>query len=495
MTSIRRQLTARLLIGTLALLFIASAFLGVILYGRVVREFDGTLEAKANALASLTEREGRILEIEIANAFMPEFQRDKNPEYFQFRFQDRTVIRKSQSLGQSDLPFDKTSVRGLKFRNVKLPDGRPGRLVQFTFAPQVDEDEDDAYEADAADDYYEDLDDDEMMIPRQLNYKETVVVLVVARSRESLDSLLFAFLVTFSIIAVLFLIATGGFIYRTVKDGLRPIDLLNEQMKAIGPDALSKRIDLPSPPEELYTVLDTINGLLERIENAFVRERRFSSDVAHELRTPVSELRTACEVGAKWPDDQTAIQGFFDDIREISLQMQNIVTNMLAITQCDNRTATVQVQDVRLKPLIESSWNRQASSAAGNNLQFEDRVDSDVMIHTDAERFEMIIQNLIDNAVAYSIPGTRISCFTSQNNGTLGLVIENQSNGLTPKDLEHMFKRFWRKDKARSGAEHSGLGLPIVAAFAELLDIALNVDLLPGNIFQVRLTFPAETTV
>ena len=315
--------------------------------------------------------------------------------------------------------------------------------------------------------------------------------MTVARSREDLDALLRSLYLSLAGIDILLLLGIGLLVHFSIRRGLQPIEAINSQISALGPDALDGRVRLPFPPEELQTVLQALNGLLERLQRGFERERRFSSDVAHELRTPVAELRAACEVGGRWPEDTDSIRRFFDDIHEVAVRMERMVTNLLALARCDNGTATVSRETVHLEPLIRECWKRVSGGGETQPSRLNLRVDPAMTVSTDREKLGMIIQNLIDNAVSYSAPGSVIRCAIDEAGSGRDLVIENQAVDLAREDLEHFFERFWRKDPARSHSSHAGLGLSIVRALSALLGIGLHVSLTEGSVFVVRLSFPA----
>ena len=489
MRSIRRELTTRLLGGALVMLLLAGVFLSMNLHSRIVLEFDRSLEAKARTLATLAVREGRGLEVDFAGEYMPEFEREHDAEYFQFWLQDGSLIERSDSLGEQDLPFSPSRVDTPFFRNTRLPDGRRGRLVQISFPPrEIDEDKVGLGEDDDSDD------DEDFRIPEALDAGSLYVTLAAARSREDLNSLLMSLYLTLGITAGLLLLGIALLVHHSLRAGLKPIDTLNAQVKAIGSRALDRRLDLTSPPAELLAVLDAINGLLDRLESAFLRERRFSTDAAHELRTPIAELRAACKVGAKWPDEPEAVHQFFHDIRSVAAQMDRVVTDLLTLARCDDRTEAVKTENVSVAPMVWACWGRVSDLAKSNNLGMDDRIDPNVTVRTDRAKLEMIIQNLVDNAAFYSVGDSDVVFFSVVINGRLALVVENPPCDLHPADLEHVFKRFWRKDSTRIGNQHSGLGLSLVASLTDLLGIGVHAELAPSSVFQVSF-FPFPTFV
>ena len=485
MKSIRHELSFRLLVGASLLLVAAGLVLGILIHSRLLGAFDHTLETKARALAALTSLEGRYLEFDFSEKHMPEFSHEEEPEYFELRLRDGRVIARSGSLGDGGLPAHTEPAQKAVFRNVSLPDGRDGRLVHLAVSPVVEMDVEDEGEV-----------DDEVLslLKEAVSRPRPVVIITVARSRGDLDALLYSLYGTLGTIDVLVLLGIGLLTRNAINHGLQPIAAMNRQVMAIGPDALDRRVQLEAPPEELRTILQAINALMDRLQGAFERERRFSSNVAHELRTPVAELRTATEVGARWPDDPESVRGLFNDIREIALQMETVVTHMLLLSRCENRNEAVTRTAVMLDSVVRTCWERTSANAAARSLQFESSIEPDGIVNTDGEKLGMIVQNLLDNAVSYGAPESVVRCFTAKAPTGVDLVIENDVENVTPADLQRVFEPFWRKDPARSASNHAGLGLSIARALCDILEIGLRVDLQAERRFVVRLSFSAMPT-
>lgn len=469
-------------------MLIVGVIFCAVVHARLVGEFDRTLEAKASALESLTSREGRKLDMEFGHEGKSEFEDETEPEYFQVFLANGTALRKSETLGRQDLPFDPKLSEDEVFRNARLSNGRRARLVQIAFTPEVDE-------PDPADLGTAKPDEDILDLPEAVELESLRLVLVVARSREHLDGLLASIYLTLAGLAILLLTAIGFVVRRAIGRGFRPIDTMNTQIARIGPDTLDARIHVPSPPAELATILAALNGLLQRVESGFARERRFSSDVAHELRTPVAELRTACEVGAKWPEDAAANQRLFQDVREIALQMERIVANLLMLARCDSGTAIVVSKRVHPASLIGECWNRANGKVAERKARLENRIAPEATIETDEEKLGIIVQNVLENAVAHGVVGGVVVCESFVTESGLELSFSNRTANLTPADIAHFFERFWQKDSARSDANRFGLGLSIVQALANLLGIRLRAELKEGSLFEFRMMFPGAEAI
>jgi signal transduction histidine kinase len=477
--SIRRQLTVQILVGALVMLFAASSiFLGVV-HRRLVQDFDRILATEAEMLVRNTERKGRIIIWDLPDIYSMGSRENSDPAYCQLFLEDGTVAGVSQTLGVDNLPrFEK---RGDAVWNAPLPNGRKGRLMQRTFPP-VSEDL-------QMQESPEDPNEQTFEIPDTINPADVRLVLVVARSRESLDALLRSLYIAGIAVAVTLAGALALLVWRAITRGMRPIEEMNARIATITPDSLATRLHVSEPPVELAVVQSTVNRLLDRVEEAFERERQFSSDLAHELRTPIAELRTACDVGERWPDEPEDTRQLFRDVGTIAIHLEKTLTTLLNLSRCERGNAPMQMQRIQLKALVQESWRPVAAAAAGKQLRFDERIESALTVESDQDKLEIILRNLLENAVAHSAEGTLIDCSGSVTAEGVELRLVNTAKDLEPADLDHIFNRFWRKEASRTNRRHIGLGLPIVKALCDLLGLRLKVDLREGQIFQISILF------
>ncbi|MFO1352725.1 MAG: ATP-binding protein [Gammaproteobacteria bacterium] len=466
--SIRRRITAWLLVGIGLVLLTMALLLKAILDRRMQSEYDQTLLAKANVLATITTQEDKGVEFDFTDAFMPEFEASQNPEYFQLWGGHDVVLARSSSLAERDLPRFAEWTEGARIADLTLPDGRAGRRVEVDFLPRLDEE----------------------VTPGSLEPER--VVLVVAREREQLDArlwtlhwiLLGTVALVMGLIVLIVRIAVGV--------GLRPLDEIRTQLAGLGADSLHSRLRPRQRIEELAAMIDQFNALLDRLEVAFQRERQFSSDVAHELRTPLAELRSLAEVGGRWPEDKAMVEGFFQDILAATEQLERIVVNLLMLARCEEGREAIDSAELDLAASSASAWRRVLGQAQAKRLTFHYEGPPSVIVRSARDAFDLILNNLFTNAVAYSPDGDSIRCTVRNGDGSLQLSIANRAEHLTQEDLPKLFDRFWRKDPARTGGQHAGLGLPLVKAYAKLLGLTVSVALEPGQIFRITLTGPAD---
>ncbi len=478
--SIRRQLTVTIVAGTLILLFIAGSILLAVIHRRLVENFDQILDAEAAMLIRNAERKGGIVFWDVPDTYSAGSGRTTDPAYCQLFLSDGTVVGLSQTLGTDNLP--RSDARGPAAWDARLPNGRRGRLVQRRFTPQVGELDMQILPDDPQEQSFE--------IPATVDPASIELVLVVARSREPLDALLGSLHLAVVGVSVTLALALAGLVRRAITRALRPIEEINAQISAIAPDTLDKRLDIAAPPVELAAIEATVNRLLNRVEQAFERERRFSNDLAHELRTPIAELRTACEVGGRWPDDPETTRQFFQDTREISLHLETIVSALLTLSRSEAGHGSVEMRRIGLHAFVRRCWER--VPGPDQPLQFHESIAPELAVQCDEDILGIILRNLMENAISHSETGTSFECAAVTSAGGVELRLTNTPKDLTQTDLAHVFDRFWRKDESRTDRRHIGLGLSIARALSEMLGLRLDVKLLEDARFQATIFFPTN---
>lgn len=472
--SIRNRLNFSLVAAMLLLLSVAAVFLYLRVAAQVESVFDTGLHDKARGLISLTEMDEEGLEFDFTeDGVMLEFVDGDDLQYYQLWEQGSELMLRSPSLGETDLPRHDLAPGEKRYADLRLPGGRAGRLIELTFIPRVeieyDEDEvalDPAYERPPL---------------RPIN-------LVVARERESLDSTLAAIaIIVFGVFAAVLLLAAVLTRYLVGK-GFLPLSRLAEQVSAIDESNLEERLTQDGPRSvEIAPIENQVNHLLERLQSAFERERRFSANVAHELRTPLSELKTLAEVGSMLPSDADQNAAFFRDVGEISSQMEQIVLTLLELARSEAGLLSADTQDIELRHCCDVIW-QQATSTNGEPIRrLLNRVPDNLVIHTDRDKLGIILGNLFANAISYSPENAEIEVRAEERNRRVVLEVRNMTQDLMPEDIVHMKDRFWRKQQVHAGSGHSGLGLTLVDALARVLDLDVDLSLDQRRVFMVSI--------
>jgi len=474
--SIRNRLSYTIICSMILILLAAAALLYARVAAQVETVFDSALLDKAHAMISLTEFDDEGLEIEFGeHGVMPEFSGGDAPQYFQLWERAAPLLLKSPSLADGELPRLDVAVGEHRFADLRLPDGRPGRLIEIAFMPRV---EGDKWQPETAED---DGKWGEKLEPRP-------VTLVVARERGSLDDTLFAIGTSIGGVVLAVLLLAALLVRRLVGSGLAPLSNLAGQVGRIDESSLDLRLTHEGEQSlEIAPIENQLNRLLERLQSAFEREKRFSANVAHELRTPLSELRTLAEVGCLLPEDRAQIDAFFADVREISGQMEKVVITLLELTRSEAGLLRSDPEDIELSSFCDEVWSHAINGQAGDKSLVKD-IPADLIINTDRDKLGMILSNLFTNAVSYSPDDAEIRVAAEIRQARVVLEVRNLSVDLKPEDVLHMKDRFWRKHKAHHGSAHSGLGLTLVDALARIMQLDVDLALDQQHFFQVTIS-------
>lgn len=416
--------------------------------------FDSNLLTKAQVLVTLFEEKEDGYEFEFADEIMPEFSRSKNPEYFQFWHENGDHFEKSNSLFDTDLPYSEGLISSYQFGDLTLPNGKDGRMVQIGFTPHLDDD----------------------LIASDENRNVENLVLVLARDTISIAALIdtMALILLLTVPSILLVIA---FIVRyAVRRGLKPLNEVNIQLSEIKGYDLSKRVEIKSTVADLEGVITVLNQVLDGIQQSFQREQRFSSDVAHELRTPIAELMNMAEVAAKWPQ-KVNHEEFYRDVLDSSKKLHLIVDSLLEMARCKAGNMNLDFSQIKIRYHLEDILLRYEQCAQKKRVFFENNIDENVEIYSSELALDMILSNLLSNTVEYSAIDSHIEINQRVEFGKVTLSITNQVENLDKDDLPHMTESMWRKDQSRSSDDHIGLGLTLVQAYCDMLNFKMNIQL------------------
>lgn len=280
-------------------------------------EFDRAMLNKVGLLETLVEEDNVEVEFDFAGEFMPEFEGLENPEYFQLWHKNQ-VFERSDTLTFfeiSDLPRLNVELDEFIIQDITLPDGRDGRMVFTKFLPQVDSDV-----------------REKMGINREeFSKSQTPMEFAYALSKEELNYILWFVDVIFIITSILAVLAVRKIVKIVVYNSLKPIDDFNKQLSNISLNSNQLEVSVKTLPEELVPIANGVNQFIKDNHSLYVREQRLTSDIAHELKTPIAELISLSEVALKFPHEKQITDNLTKDVHEISSRLKNIVNNILLL--------------------------------------------------------------------------------------------------------------------------------------------------------------------
>lgn len=402
----------------------------------------------------------------LREADAPRFGKRSGPDHFELWDADGAVLLRSASLRGRDLPGrDGPRWHGLKVGDGDLQGGKPCLLASWNFLPGRPGAEDAT--------------------------SQVRVTIAVARERDELDEAAHRLL--------LLLLAVGGatavvlaLVLAWIGTlGTRPLRQLGGAIAGLDHRSLARRIELHAPPADLAPVVDLLNRLLQRLDDAFTRERAFTSDAAHELRTPLAALRLNLDQARATADPAT--RAALDDARDACVRMGTLVESLLALARVDEGRAVAHPVEVDVGALLRESWEGFVDTAEDRRLSVDPTgIAAGVTVLTDPDRLRVVVANLLDNAVDHADAGgrLRLACTGTAGGGAV-LAFENPARGLDPADADAVFARFWRKDAARgAGGRHVGLGLSLCQRAVASLGGRIHVRTTDG-VFRVAVELPA----
>ncbi len=468
--SLRRYLMLGIATATTTIFVVAALAIYGLARESLVAEFDAATLAKARAVASMVEvHKGKVSVEELEESQLPEYQRTRRPDYFQVWTLDRGFVAKSKTLGGAELPWPMMDFTGDHVVSVlKLPDGRDGRAVGLPFTIHIEEDE-------------------------HYDGRPPRCMLALARDTGEMDRLLTQLAWLLLGVCAAAVAATLGLTALVIRRGLRPVDHLAERIEGMGARNLSGRLSVETAPSELSPIVLGLNGLLDRLESAFEREKSFTADAAHELRTPLAGLQSALEVCSRKvraPEDYAAVVG---ECLDVVRGMHAMIDNLLLLARADANQIPAACSVVNLDELLEDTWRRFQKAAEQRGLQIGWEVSPGLCVETDREKLSHVLSNLFDNAVRYADEGGQIGICAAAEGDSAMLRISNTGSRVSSEDAARVFERFWRGDPARTDiGTHCGLGLSVCRNMMNMLRGSIRASSTEGGEFVVEISLPVS---
>ncbi len=309
-----------------------------------------------------------------------------------------------------------------------------------------------------------------------ISHGHTVGYVIIAMSMEEEIRLLgnlsqVLFIAFFTVLLALF------FITRFIAGkSIRPaVDIINTASK-ITNNNLGERMEFPKNKDELYELSTSINQLLDRIEDAVIRERKFTSDASHELRTPLAVIQGTLEVLIRKPRKSTEYE---EKIRycisEVN-RLNDLADQLLLLARFENQKAAVQIENIELDEIILQVLERYSSRIAAKDIALSFEFSEHYKIRSDAYLVSVILENLISNAVKYTKEKGKIVISLKESEGKISCLIADSGVGIAPEDLQKIYNEFFRAESQRQSIKGTGLGLSIVKRLCILLNAELNIQ-------------------
>ena len=272
---------------------------------------------------------------------------------------------------------------------------------------------------------------------------------------------------------------------------LRPVGKLASAAERIGATNLSER--LPEGPDEFGRLGGAFNGVLGRMEAAFARERRFTADASHELRTPIATIQAASQLLEESDLSEAERREIARAIHDSAARSGRIVKDLLLLARGESGSLPVQRESVALGPLFGSLISSAKLAADAPQAQVTVKAEENLALSTDPHLLGRLVGNLLENALRHTPPEGCVTLSANRMGDALTIVVADTGEGIAPEHLARLFEPFYRVDAARTRASGgAGLGLSIARALAESLGGTLALASAPGKGTTATLTLPLE---
>ncbi|HEV3445710.1 MAG TPA: heavy metal sensor histidine kinase [Gemmataceae bacterium] len=287
--------------------------------------------------------------------------------------------------------------------------------------------------------------------------------------------------------------ALGG--YHIARRGLRPVADITATARQVRATTLDARIEAARFPAELATLAATFNEMLDRLEESFHRLARFSADIAHELRTPVNNIRGEAEValGKERPSEE--YREVLGSCLEECVRLTRLIDSLLFLARAESPQTQIvkETIDVGRELSLVRDFYEAAASEAGIKLQViaPDGLDAEI----DRTLFQRAVGNLIANAIAHTAANGAIELAANRSGDRIQIEVSDSGCGIAPEHLPYVFDRFYRVDQARANSSaRVGLGLAIVKSIATLHGGTVSIASAPQQGTRVTISLPGRQT-
>jgi heavy metal sensor kinase len=285
------------------------------------------------------------------------------------------------------------------------------------------------------------------------------------------------------------LVASAGGLFLAGR-ALDPIDRITRAAAAIGADDLSRRLNFRGTRDEIGRLAATFDRMLDRLDQAFRRQRQFTADASHELRTPLTMLASQIDVALERKRSSAEYERLLRSLREDAARMTQLVSELLTLARADAGQQVLTREELDLSELVRSVVPAMQPLAVQRGLRLTEDIQAVATVSGDQTRLTQLVINLVDNALRYTPQGGTVSVSVGSDREWAVLRVHDTGVGIAAEHLPHLFERFYRADPARARADGgAGLGLAIAQWVTQAHGGQISVDseLGRGSTFTVRL--------
>jgi two-component system heavy metal sensor histidine kinase CusS len=287
------------------------------------------------------------------------------------------------------------------------------------------------------------------------------------------------------------LIACSLLGYGIARGCMRPIESIGRTAERIRLATLHERIATTGLPAELFSLAGTFNKMLDRLEESFAHISQFSDDVAHELRTPVSNLRGEIEVALSKARSNKDYREILGSCLEECARLSRVIHSLLFLARAEGGVEPLHRDRIDVSKELATVREFYDAAAAEAGVELNIAVGDKVSARLNRTLFQQAVSNVVSNALAHTPEGGTVAISAEADATWLEVSVTDTGCGIPSQHLPRVLDRFYRVDSARSGSTHHlGLGLAVVKSIVELHGGRIEIASAVGRGTEVRLIFP-----
>lgn len=277
------------------------------------------------------------------------------------------------------------------------------------------------------------------------------------------------------------------------RGALRPVERMRAQAAEISGHDPDARLPVPATRDEIAALANTMNDLLDRLQQALAAQRAFVQDAGHELRTPLAVLGAELELASHPGRSRQDLAEAVVNAREETERLAKLARDLLLIASADGADAYLQREPTDVRALLFRTTRAWQSRAIDRGVHLATEAPSGVVVELDGDRIRQSLDNLVDNALRWAPPDTTVTVSGRVEGDVVRISVSDQGPGFPVDFLPHAFERFRRPDSARASDDGgTGLGLAIVAALAAAHGGRVEAVNGAGGGAAVTLTLPVQ---
>ncbi|MFA6141899.1 MAG: ATP-binding protein [Candidatus Omnitrophota bacterium] len=269
---------------------------------------------------------------------------------------------------------------------------------------------------------------------------------------------------------------------------LRPVDRMIHTIHQITAENMRLRLESPNTKDEIQKLSETFNSMLERLEYAFISQKKLFENLSHELKTPLTIIKGEFEVVLKKLRSQGEYESVIKSALEEVDRVVRLAGNLLLLARLESKEVFPEKKRLDLNLIVRGIAKNVKSLAEPKNINLSCRANEPLFLDADESQMKALLLNILDNAIKYTEPGGRITVISQKSGPSAVVRIEDTGAGMTKEEVDHIFDRFYRTDKARANVGF-GLGLSIAKSIVDSHNGSIKVESEPskGTIFIISL--------